>query len=55
MLKIVQKQKQELIIGLADLFIKKESVKKQIDAQRVAIEQCNVLIKEMEEELNKEG
>jgi mannitol/fructose-specific phosphotransferase system IIA component (Ntr-type) len=45
MLKIIDKQKQELITGLADLYIKKENIEKQIDAQKVAIEQCNSLIR----------
>jgi hypothetical protein len=50
MLDIIRKQKQELIVGLADLYIKKEALEKQIEAQRVAIEQCNVLEKEVQKD-----
>jgi hypothetical protein len=50
MLNIIRKQKQELIVGLADLYIKKEALEKQIEAQRVAIEQCIVLEKAAEDE-----
>jgi hypothetical protein len=52
MLSIIRKQKQELIVGLADLYIKKEALEKQIEAQRVAIEQCITLEKAAEGEKN---
>jgi len=54
MLDIIRKQKQELIIGLADLYIKKDGIVKQIEAQRVAIEQCSVLINAVEGKKNEE-
>jgi len=44
MIQIIKKQKQELIVGLADLYIQKERIDKQIEAQRVAIKQCSALI-----------
>jgi hypothetical protein len=52
MLNIIRKQKQELIVGLADLYIKKEALEKQIEAQRVAIEQCIVFEKAADGEKN---
>lgn len=45
MLEIIEKHKQELIIGLADLYIRKERIEEQIKAQRAAIEQCSALQK----------
>lgn len=52
MLDIIEKHKQELIIGLADLYIRKERIEEQIKAQRTAIEQCNTLQKAAEEKAN---
>ncbi len=49
MLEIIERQKQELIVGLADLYVQKERLEEQIKAQRVAIEQCSVLIKAVQE------
>jgi hypothetical protein len=44
MIQIIEKQKQELMVGLADLFIQKENIEEQIKIQRVAIRQCMDLI-----------
>jgi len=48
MLNIVKRQQQELLVGLANLYIQKESLDKQIEAQKVAIQQCATLVKEVE-------
>lgn len=55
MLEIIKKQRQDLLVGLADLYVQKENTEKQktkieeqIIIQRVAIDQCGVLLKEAE-------
>ena len=45
MREVIEKRFNELIAGLADLYIQKEEVEKQINNQRVAIEQCRQLLK----------
>ena len=47
MLSIIEKQKQDLMIGLADLFIQKENIEEQVRSQRVAIGQCIDLINQI--------
>jgi len=42
----IEKQCQELTIGLANLYMQKEQIEEQIKAQRVAIEQCRQLLKD---------
>lgn len=49
MKEIITKQKNELIIGLADLYVQKEQIEEQIKAQKVAIEQCSIFSKQADE------
>jgi len=44
MREIIEKQYNNLIVGLADLYVQKERIEDQIKAQKVAVEQCKYLI-----------
>lgn len=42
----IQTRLNQLLIGLADLYINKEEIEKRIVAQKVAIQECQELLKE---------
>jgi superoxide dismutase len=49
MIKIIEKRHQELVAGLAELYVNKSEIEKTIETQKAAIAECSLLAQKIEE------